>query len=207
MRYILLMLIIILITGCSIDSCEDFCKSKGYKTGQCQQCGMQYYENSLCDTEHFFGGRELNDLCTPGDGIKIDSTAKGCLCGKNSPETKWDLVPTEFHMVKISEDEYEFSYKENDNKYILDDTWGDGIPIRSHEKPLCVRGSTFSPEIRKNYGITANSMDFFYCSPILYYKIESTIAGRFQIWKVVLRETDIPDVLEVVTYKFLEEDY
>ena len=83
---IFMIFLTVILIGCTeyrttpeIDSCEIYCKQKGFNLGNCFDC--VYLDNvdlpTECSSDKFFFDKNTNLLC--GTQLK-DNTQHGCLC-------------------------------------------------------------------------------------------------------------------------------
>lgn len=121
------------------------------------------------------------------------------------------MVPKNFEMVKVNNDELRFKFNSGGlNIYVLSaNKWNDGqqITIVESKEDIqqsdCFRGTSIAPEIANNY--VTEDINYFYCkNRTLRYNISSD--KRFGIQHLILKETEKPDTFEVVNYEFYQEE-
>ncbi|MFH1840021.1 MAG: hypothetical protein ABH849_02630 [Nanoarchaeota archaeon] len=124
-------------------------------------------------------------------------------CGTNSCQT-WarSMVPQEFVLNKVSDDEYQFIGLDVSNAFELDHNWNDGKSIHagSYIGGDCIRG--FKGGQNVNYFYCTGSFNYFDKKQII--DEEGNIkegVNQFGITNLVLRETNTPNVFEMVEYE------
>jgi len=203
-----------------LDGCLQYVPNPGTKLlsstkGQCiKNEAINKKDPAICDMLKDIGLGSVEEVwlenCRSKSTVKKYIPAEGVV----TQDVDWeaDMIPTSLQVIKIDEDNLTFKLKDDildTSPFILESIWNNGTPISMSTDPErvqeahCSRGTTFSSG-EATMKVT-HDVNYFYCNKSLAYYVSSQ--SNFNIWKLVLKETNDPNIFDIVDYRWFGEDY